>query len=375
MFRIEKFAELIGNTTTLIEWKSAITNIKSGEILFIRGASGTGKTLGTTLLAKELHYNELFIDTNTVSDGKNILDRMNKFHNWTDLTESFSNTSNTFKKIIIIDEVESFVKIDRNVLNSIVSYNKKYQEQSIPIILIGHDDVLKKLGDMKHYITNVVKIQRLNDIDIFLFFKKRIPKNRIKLDVLMKIVEDSNGNIYSAVQTVLCHLQQKKNTLIMASSYTGDEQKSLHEIFECKNPLIVEKLLSDDDWINPLKIHENIIKILDADIYRTFLKDYLYYEEWHTKLENSIDSLTDIHIMYLSFVILSAVKNQNTDGKIDTLDFSKLLSYVSTKKKYKKLLYDKVPPTYPIDEAGLYWIHEHLYPNKNKSKKDRQNIL
>lgn len=363
MFVPTHFNELIGNKKTLQNWEHAILNIHDGDIILIRGYSGTGKTLGTRLLTE--NYNRLLIDTNICTDGKDILDRIYKFHNWADINESLSSTNNISQKVIIIDEIESFIKIDRNVLNIVLSYNKKYKEDSIPVILIGNDDVLKKLGDIKNYITREIMIPRLSDVDIFLFFKKRIPKNKIKLADLMKIIEDANGNMYSVMLTITARLQQNKKKILY--SYVGDEQKSLHEIFECKNPIIVEKLLSDDDWINPLKVHENIIKVLSKSLYEKFLSYYLYYEIWNYKATDSV-----IPLSYLAFSILSCIKHESSDGKVDTFDFSKLLSYISTKKKYKKLLYDKVSPSYPIEDLGLYWVHNHVY---NKKKKLQENIL
>ena len=370
VFIPKSFDELIGSKPVLLEWKRAIQSIQKGQILFISGFSGVGKTLGTKLLVeKECSYNSLFLDTSISTDGKDVLDRIQKFHNWGDLTTSFQQMviANTSNKVIVIDEIESFIKIDRNILNCVLSYTKANKNTHIPIILISHVDVLKKLGDMKNYITTHVKINRLEDVDIFLFFKARVPKNKIKLNVLMGIIERSNGNIYSSMLTILNKLQKNSNQKTI--DYVAEEQKTLQELFQCKNPIIVEKLLADDDWMNPLKVHENIIKILDRDIYVDFLKKYLYYELWHSKLEDS-STITEIHMMYLTHIILEAVRHQNTDGKIDTMDFSKLLSYISTKKKYKKLMYDKVPLSYPVEDLGLFWIHTHIY-----NKKSGKNIL
>ena len=368
VFIPKSFDELIGSKPVLLEWKRTIECIQRGQIIFISGFSGVGKTLGTKLLVEEYSYNSLFLDTSISTDGKDVLDRILKFNNWSDLSTSFQNmVANTSKKVIVIDEIESFIKIDRNILNCVLSYTKANKDTHIPIILISHVDVLKKLGDMKNYITTHVKINRLEDVDIFLFFKTRIPKNKIKLNVLMTIVEQSNGNIYSSMLSILNKLQ-KNNKNYLPIDYVAEEQKTLQELFECKNPVIVEKLLSDDDWMNPLKVHENIIKILNCEIYVDFLKKYLYFELWHSKMDEC--SMTDIHMMYLTHIILEAVRHQNTDGKIDTMDFSKLLSYISTKKKYKKIMYEKVPHSYPVEDLGLFWIHSHIY-----KKKGLKNIL
>lgn len=375
LFTPKTFDELIGNKRTLHEWKEQMKGIKNDEILFIYGFSGVGKTIGAKLLMNEFDYNTLFLETNICMDGKDVLDRIMKFHQWVDLGSSLKEEGVcTKKKLIILDEVESFIKIDRNVLNYILTYKKKYKESSIPIVLLGHVDTLKKLGDMKHYITNSLKLSRLQDIDMFLFLKKRLPKNKIKLTELMKIAEDANGNIYTAILTVEQRLNIKKNGILLAN-YTGDEQKTFPEIFECNNPCIVDKLLMEDDWMNPLKIHENIIKVLDKGVYTSFLHKYIYYELWRSKFGSEGVYDTIIPIMYLTNVIMWHIHLQGKIAPIESMDFSKLLSYISTQKKYRKLMYEKVPNTYPIEDLGLYWIQTYKEVKKRGKEKDVENIL
>jgi hypothetical protein len=340
----KSFDELIGSKHVLKEWKETFRTIKSGDIVFVSGYSCTGKTLGTRLLVKEFAYNGLFLDTNNANDSKDIYDRIEKFHNWSEI-----GTVNPAKKVVLIDEIDSFIKFDRGLLNTIMTYTNRYKKNHIPIVLISHNDVLKKLGSIKNCITHHIKLNRLEDIDIFLYFKSRIPKNKIKIKDLMQIVEGANGNIYSIIMTIL----NKKQKYI---NYVGDEQKSFNEIFECKNPLVIEKLLSDDEWMHPLKIHENIIKIVDIETYYWFLEKYLYYELWYSNRDEFF--YNEIPIVYISHVLLHCKKK---DIKVDTMDFSKLLSYISTKKKYRKLLYDKVPVSYPIEDLGLHWIHTEIY--------------
>lgn len=343
MFKVEKFDDLIGISKILNRWKQTIMNIRKGDIIFLYGFSGVGKTLGTSLLVKEFNYNGLWIDTSVCENGKDIYDRILKFHNWSSILQQMEQR----EKIIVIDELESLLKTDRNILNILLQYVKNYNTFAIPIVLIGDTEIAKKLGDIKTYITETIYLARLQENDIFLFLKKRVPRNKIKLDQLMKIAEDSHGNLYVAIRNTEDRMVKKKSCMI--SNFVGDEQRTFPEIFQCKNPDIITKLLMEDNWMHPLKIHENIIKLLDEENYYRFLKEYVFFETWNYK--NRFD---DIYIYYyLSLYIIYFITLQNSDGIIDTMDFSKLLSYISTQKKYRKLMYSN---TFPIQDLGLHWM-------------------
>lgn len=345
MFTVNHFKELIGIKSILSSWYNYVKDIKPGDVLFVYGFSGTGKTCGSLLLAKEFEFNSLFIDTSVCEDGKEIYDRILKFHNWSSLTDKLTDIENNAKKLIIIDELESFLKADRNILNILLNYLKDYGNDSIPIIIIGDTEVAKKLGDIKNYITSSICLSRLQDSDIFLFLKKKIPKNKIKLNDLMKIAEDANGNIYIAIKNVENRLKHK-NTFC---NFIGNENYTFPEIFKATHYDTVTKLLLEDNWMHPLKIHENIIKLLDENNYYLFLKDYINFEIWNYQLNTE----ETIIFNYLALIIIYFIQLQKSDGKIDTMDFSKLLSYISTQKKYKKLLYTY---HFPIEDMGLHWL-------------------
>jgi hypothetical protein len=343
MFEIKSFDDLIGISKVLNHWKTSVKSISKGELLFIYGFSGVGKTLGTKLLIQECGYNALWIDTSVCENGKDIYDRILKFHNWSSILQQMEGK----QKLIVIDELESLLKADRNILNIVLTYLKAYKEDSIPLILIGDTEIAKKLGDIKSHITESIYLARLQDNDIFLFLKKRLPRNKIKLNDLMKLAEDSHGNMYIAIKNIEERLKKRKSVYIQ--NYVGDEQRTFPEIFQCKNPEIVTKLLLEDNWMHPLKIHENSIKLLDQPHYIHFLKDYTFFEMWNFK--SHYEEI--IIFYYLAYIIIYFISLQKSDGKVETMDFSKLLSYISTQKKYKKLMYST---TFPIEDLGLHWM-------------------
>ena len=118
-------------------------------------------------------------------------------------------------------------------------------------------------------------------------------------------------------------------------------------------------LLSEDPWIHPLKILENIPKVYSKNTYKDFLKDYLVFEE----LIYNNDMSYDLPIGFLSQLILN-YNLQLKNVKHVNIQFTKLLSYISTQKKLHRSLYDKIPKDIPINEIGFYWIHQSLQSNK-----------
>src|SRR5210317_1016208 len=213
LFDIKSYDELVGNKSLLENCDISIKNINNGEIVLLYGHSGVGKTITVKLLTEKYFNEVLWIDTSLCDNGNDILDRIIKFHKWKDIVKIFSdfkisdiqNTSIQKKsKVIVIDELESFIKIDRSILNTINNeYCNKYSGTFIPIIFISHIETANKLGNIKDFINIQINIPRINDIDMFLFFKKRLPARKIKLDTLMNICESSNGNINIAIKSVI----------------------------------------------------------------------------------------------------------------------------------------------------------------------------
>lgn len=313
MFEIRDFSELVGISGVMEKWKRSILDIKPGDIVFIYGFSGTGKTTGVKLLTQNL--NTIWLDTDNCEHSKYVYDRILKFHNWKPMFDTDDR-----QKVIVIDGIECFIKIERNILNILTSYIQLYQDQALPIILIGDNEIAKRMGDMKKYLTETIFLPRLKDASIFLFLKSRLPRNKIKLNELMQIAEKANGNMYQAVQMVQLRLKKK------LGSFKHDKHYIFDEIFECNNPDTIAKLLQEDTWMHPLKLHENAIKVLSQNDYYDFLKEFLMFEQWQPSS--------------LAYIYLGEHVKKYDKKPLVQMDFSKLLSYLSTRKKYKKLNYE-----------------------------------
>ena len=377
LFDIKSYDELVGNKSLLENCDNSIKNINNGEIVLLYGHSGVGKTITVKLLTENYFNEVLWIDTSLCDNGNDILDRIIKFHKWKDIIKTFSdfkisdikNTSIQKKsKVIVIDELESFIKIDRSILNTINNeYCNKYSGIFIPIIFISHIETANKLGNIKDFINIQIHIPKINDIDMFLFFKKRLPARKIKLDTLMNICESANGNINIAIKSVIGIFNTKNKKKVtkdfLNDNYKAQEQKPFQEIFNCDDNNTITNLLFQDTWMNPLKVHENIVKILDDKTYITFLKNYINFEIISYKLKDTVFEYTT-SIYYLSYIIVYCIYLQENKKKLDNMDFSKMLSYISTKKKFKKMIINRCPNNYPIDDIGYYWLYSENQRNK-----------
>lgn len=377
LFTIKSYDELIGNKLLLEKYNNSIRDLKNGEITLFYGYSGVGKSILVKLLTDNYFNEVLWIDTSICDNGNTVCDRIIKFHKWKDILQSFSelniNNSNLIKtskksKVIVIDELESFIKIDRSILNTINNeYCIKYKDSFIPIILISHLETANKLGNIKEYINVQFHIPKINDIDMFLFIKNRLPPRKIKMDTLMNICESSNGNINIAIKKVINIFNTKyKNNIskiLLNEIYKTEKQVSFDEIFNYNEINTISNLLFQDTWMNPLKVHENIVNILDNDTYISFLIYYINFEVMSYKLKDTVFEYTT-SIYYLSYIIIYCINIQNTRKILNNMNFSKMLSYISTQKKFKKMIINKYPSNYPIEDIGYYWLY-----NDNPKKK------
>jgi len=348
MFVPKTLDDLIGNKISIDYVSNFLKNIQSNDKLLIIGPSGVGKTICIEMLAKEYNYELIKIDSMNCENSKDFLDRLHKLHQWKDIS-SYQEDNITKKRILLIDELETLIKIDRNIPSYLIKYWNQI-ETHLPCILVGQYDAEKKIGDLKKLCT-MVHFYRIQETDLFLYFKKRIPKNKIKLVDLMTMVESSNGSIYATIQMVTQKLKKKSN----ASCNVDCQDKALiiEDIFKYDSYEDIYNTLMDDPWIHPLKILENAPKLYPD--YEHFLKDYLVFEEWiyHEKIYN------EYPIGYLSEVIL--INNQQipeSKKRSIQMDFTKLLSYMSTQKKLHRLLYEKIPHQFSISDIGYYWVHQ-----------------
>ncbi|MFZ9377161.1 MAG: AAA family ATPase, partial [Candidatus Fonsibacter ubiquis] len=303
--------------------------ISQGEIpnMLFSGPPGIGKTKYIEMVCQEFAYDFLKIDSTCCNHSKDFIDRLTKAHQWKDITQLFQ--ENPKPRIILIDELETLIKIDRNIPSHLIKFWNQHKIH-IPCIIIGQYQAEKKIGELKK-LCQMIHFSRIQEKDLFIYLKDRVPKGKIKLTHLMKIAEAANGSIYSAIQSVLeyekQHSKKKKKTPII--NHGQDNLLKIENIFGYLKRDNIYQVLHEDLWIHPLKVLENSSKIYTPEQYATFIPNYLFFEEWmHTR-----DNQEDLPAGYLTELIYQNNKllSKNRKKIIDSIemDFTKLLSYIS----------------------------------------------
>ncbi|MEM5778196.1 MAG: replication factor C large subunit [Candidatus Aenigmatarchaeota archaeon] len=224
-YKPRSLREVLGQKEIILkidEW------LKKGykKALLIYGPSGTGKTLIPSLVAKERNMNLFEINASDERSAPSLKERL----------LPASKESSLFKKrLILIDDVDSFSQTDRGGIAEIINIIK---ESNNPIILTANDAYNEKLKNLRNY----CELLRIKKIPKNLIEKKLLEiatKEKIKIskEDIEKIAENADGDIRSAI-----------NDLEANSYATRDKEKNIFEvlnnIFRSKN---LEKALKAID--------------------------------------------------------------------------------------------------------------------------------
>jgi|APGre2960657404_1045060.scaffolds.fasta_scaffold00140_17 DNA polymerase III delta prime subunit len=351
IFDINCLDDIVGNNSTIKELEKQFNELKLNDRYMIIGPSGVGKTKTIELLATKYDYECIKIDSTNCENSKILQDRLIKLHQWKDI---FTFQENKKKRVLLIDELETLIKMDRNIPSTIVKFWNTYSN-CIPCIIIGQHEAEKKTGELKK-LCKIYYFETLSSKEIQKYLRERVSIKLIKQSDLKNICEMSNGSIYAAIQSILeMNSKKYKPTLL----YSQDSIFTIDNIFKTLNNKEIYMVLQEDPWIHPLKVIENANKVYSFNEYTTFLKNYLFFEEWMYRGGSGnndtlpIGFLTELIKQYNQRISIKKYKNISI-----TIEFTKLLSYISTQKKLHRSLYEKLPHHLPISEIGYYWAHQ-----------------
>ena len=331
---------MIGNQESFKALEERFQQLKNNDRILLIGPSGIGKTFSVEHLCKKYDWECIKIDSMECSSSKDLMDRLIKLHRWKDIGHYQENYK---QRLLLVDELETLIKIDRNIPSTLIKFWNQHTE-NMPCIIVGQYEADKKIGELKKLCQHHFYWKSLTPNDLFQHFKKELPKKSIDLKTLKEICHSVNGSFYAATHAI----QQK------SISDCQDTFHRMDDVFKKTNVLDIKTILLEDPWIHPLKIIENANKVYHIPVYVSFLKDFLFFEQWvyGCSLEDS-----SMMLDYFSEIILKynqTIYTKKTKPSI-SIEFTKLLSSISTQKKIHLSIYDKTAPFIPISEIGCYW--------------------
>lgn len=352
---------LCGNTTYynyIYSWISEkykkqdiVDKISCDDCLIIYGKSGIGKTYSINKICELLDLFVIYISTSNCSSSSELLDLIIKASS-SSLVQVLKNTNKN--KIIIIDEFESIMSLDRNVNISLYNILANKKIKKIPIICICSYDIKKKLGTIKKKCKSI-DLEEPTDTDIYKYLKKNYENT--SEENLKSISELSSGKISQAISKItnINNDLPAYNTIDKVNSleylYSSINDNNSFNIYEINKILIVQYSAI------PLQYHENLIIELKnrkgtikekTQFYLYFIKNFIYYDIF-------IKANTEVACMFFSNIIYHLYSFPKKNGKISKIDnFSKILSYLSLQKKFIKKNYTS---KYPLYQLGNYHIN------------------
>jgi len=208
-YKPKKFEEIVGNDTAVRK----LINYSWKKPLLLYGPTGIGKTTLVELLSEKF-------DLIWASDEN--LDKL----------KEISNTKSLFgkKKLIIFDNVD--------MISEIKKVTEFLKETKVPTILITSDFKSRRLGTIKR-ICEKLQMRKPQLTTIVNLLQKICTKENIKVkskEVLLKIAENSNGDIRAAIldlETVSKGKEQISENdieVLVSRDKVGDIYKSLSVI-------------------------------------------------------------------------------------------------------------------------------------------------
>ena len=305
------------------------TKLTTDSCLFVIGNSGIGKTFNINKLCIDLNLFVVNINSFNCCSSKQLLDLLNKAFT-SSLIQQLTNNSQI--KIVIIDEFETLLSFDSTMnihLLNFLNTNHKH----IPIICIGSNNI--KLGEIKK-ICSFYEFSNLSIDEIFNIMIKYKPS--ITYDEALEIAKTTNFNIKNCIQIITnTYYNNTDDFLEIGELYANN--------FNRDN---FKRIIYKDQWLIPLKFHENLIielntrnitKIQKNNHYKKFINDFCYFDIFMSK---NNELAIDYFISIINFLFLLSHKNNKNHS---LTHFTKLLSYLSLQKKNNKKIYKLNIPT------------------------------
>lgn len=342
---IEEVKNIINNTDEKISFKSC---------LILHGNSGIGKTYRINKILEDSNMEIIKFTTKEINNSKEFEDKLIKTITVKNFMSIISQKE-IKKKIILIDDYDELLALDRTINNTIYNILNVKKLKNIGILIISSNELLKKLGNMKKK-CKCLEIKKNNEKELYQILKK---EKNIDDKLIKLIIKKIDGNIYQGKY----YLENTK--LINNDNINIDKEYDINYLYGNEyNKEIVNKILYTDTWLVPLRFHENLIKELDnrkvailhkIKYYKKFIYDMCFFDIF---MSGSIDIAINI-ISYYVYNLTKLEKKKEVKSNLD--NFTKLLSYLSLQKKYIKKSFEYNSEFYQIGTYHINSININLY--------------
>lgn len=350
----------IGNSKAyneLITWLKREKNKKEklsyNSFIVLVGASGIGKTLGVENAVNEVNKHLIKIDCNNCTNNKEFKDILIKAIS-SDLLSQFEE-GNAKERIILIDELDALVTLDRTFINALCNLIESKTFNDIKIVITYNLTDYKPLSNF-----NIIHLNKPDDGDILIYLRTRYPD--ISYDKLLEAVDNGDGNI----SAILMKIEGYNNSRL-------DLAPEICNLYCNLNKNKITTVLESDPWLHPLRFHENIINEFNIRKGVQKVKEQMYIKilkglcEWDVMMYHYKNRTNDLMISleYIAclVILLYTLPLKKKDATHQD-NFTKMFNYLSLKKKNMIALHSG---SFPWENIGN--IHKIPFDNKNKKTK------
>jgi replication factor C large subunit len=191
-YKPKDLREIVGQKDLILKIDEWLKKWKPGKALLIYGPTGTGKSLIINLVAKERNFSLFELNSSDERSASYIKEK---------ILPAAKEGSLFKKRLILIDEVDSFGQADRGGITEIINVIK---QSATPIILIASDAYDSKLRTLRNY-CELYKVRRIPKNLIEKKLLEIASKEKLKIDAetIKRIASSADGDIRSAINDMV----------------------------------------------------------------------------------------------------------------------------------------------------------------------------
>lgn len=263
----KKVADIVGQNSALMQIIEFLDNFKAQKrkSMIIHGPTGVGKSCAVYTIAKELDYDIVELNASDLRN-KEVIETM---------ISTASKTGSLFgkRKMIFIDEAESFASKDRGGITALL---KIVKETKIPVVFIVFDIWNQKIRSLKSCSVDV-EFKKVHYASINKLLRQILDSEKISYDpaVTEFISKSAGGDVRSAINDLDTISAGKKSLGTEDLVFLEDRPKE-EKIFSA-----VQKIFKTTDLNESRSMFDSTG--LDIDLFSLWVSDNIIneYEKQH----------------------------------------------------------------------------------------------